>query len=249
MNTPVKILIVEDEMIIAANISLQLTMLGYEVVGIVPRAEDALTCVKQDQPDIVLMDINLKGELDGIETVKLIKEIQDVAVIYLTANADEVHFNRAKSTHPHAFISKPFKKLDLQRAIELTVDRLQQEKIETVEDHSSKSETSPFMLSDCIFVRHNEKMVKVDIQNILYIEAERNYCRIYSKGKEYLLVMTLKDMDEKLPNKHFLRVHRSFIVNLSQIDEIATSHIVIAKKAIPVSKSLKEELLKRLQTI
>ncbi|NRA91717.1 MAG: LytTR family transcriptional regulator, partial [Psychroserpens sp.] len=80
-------------------------------------------------------------------------------------------------------------------------------------------------------------------------EAERNYCRIYSKDKEYLLVMTLKDMDEKLPKKHFLRIHRSFIVNLSQIEEIASSHIAIGKKAIPVSKSLKEELLKRLQTI
>ncbi|WP_431136163.1 LytR/AlgR family response regulator transcription factor [Psychroserpens mesophilus] len=249
MNTPIKILIVEDEMIIAANISLQLTMLGYEVVGIVPRAEDALTCVKQDLPDIVLMDINLKGDLDGIETVKLIQKEQDVAVIYLTANADEAHFNRAKSTHPYAFISKPFKKLDLQRAIELTVDRLQLENNNEVDVVSSEPEPSPFMLSDCIFVRHHEKMVKVDIKDILYIEAERNYCRIYSKGKEYLLVMTLKDMDEKLPNKHFLRVHRSFIVNLSQIDEIASSHIVIAKKAIPLSKSLKEELLKRLQTI
>jgi DNA-binding LytR/AlgR family response regulator len=249
MNTPIKILIVEDEMIIAANISLQLTMLGYEVVGIVPRAEDALTCVKQDQPDIVLMDINLKGELDGIDTVKLMKEIQDIAIIYLTANADEANFKRAKSTHPHAFISKPFKKLDLQRAIELTVDRIQQEHNDSIEDNLLKPEPSPFMLSDCIFVRHNEKMVKVDITDILYIEAERNYCRIYSKGKEYLLVMTLKDMDEKLPNKHFLRIHRSFIINLSQIDEIATSHIVIAKKAIPLSKSLREELLKRLQTI
>ncbi|WP_456440666.1 LytR/AlgR family response regulator transcription factor [Psychroserpens sp.] len=249
MSTPIKILIVEDEMIIAANISLQLTTLGYEVIGIVPRAEEALTCVKQDLPDIVLMDINLKGDLDGIDTVKLIKEIHDVAVIYLTANADEVNFNRAKSTHPHAFISKPFKKLDLQRAIELTIDRIQQEKNDEIVDSVSKSEPSPFMLSDCIFVRHHEKMVKVEIKDILYIEAERNYCRIYSKGKEYLLVMTLKDMAEKLPNKHFLRVHRSFIINLSQIDEIATSHIVIAKKAIPVSKSLKEELLKRLQTI
>lgn len=249
MSTPIKILIVEDEMIIAANISLQLTTLGYEVIGIVPRAEEAMTCVQQDLPDIVLMDINLKGDLDGIDTVKLIQKDHEIAVIYLTANADETHFNRAKSTHPHAFISKPFKKLDLQRAIELTVDRIQQEKNDDIVDGVSKSEPSPFMLSDCIFVRHNEKMVKVHIKDILYIEAERNYCRIYSKGKEYLLVMTLKDMDEKLPSKHFLRVHRSFIVNLSQIDEIATSHIVIAKKAIPVSKSLKEELLKRLQTI
>lgn len=250
MDTLIKILIVEDEMIIAANISLQLSSLGYEVVGIVPRAEDAITCVKQEQPDIVLMDINLKGDLDGIETVKLIKEFSDVAVIYLTANSDDAHFQRAKHTHPYAYISKPFKKLDLQRAIELTVDRIQQEQLYGTHTSShSEDKSSPFMLSDCIFVRHHEKMVKVDIKNIFYIEAERNYCRIHSKNKEYLLVMTLKDVDGKLPNEHFLRVHRSFIVNLSQIDEVATSHIVIAKKAIPVSKSLKEELLKRLQTI
>ncbi len=196
-----------------------------------------------------IMDINLKGDLDGIETVKLIQKDHDVAVIYLTANADEAHFKRAKSTHPDAFISKPFKKLDLQRAIELTADRLQQENNNNLETMPSESNSSPLMLSESIFVRHHEKMVKVEIKDILYIEAERNYCRIYSKEKEYLLVMTLKDMDEKLPNKHFLRVHRSFIVNLSQIDEIASSHIVIAKKAIPVSKPLKEELLKRLQTI
>jgi len=248
MDQPIKILIVEDEIIIAANISLQLANLGYDVIGIIPRAQEALSCIKTEQPDIVLMDINLKGELDGIETVKLMQKSYDIPVIYLTANADDAHFNRAKATHPYAFISKPFKKLDLQRAIELTADRIQQNENDPKFNDDSEKLT-PFILSNCIFVRHHEKMVKVDIKDIHYIEAERNYCRIYSKDKEYLLVMTLKDMDEKLPNRHFLRVHRSFIVNLSQIDEIATSHIVIAKKAIPVSKSLKEELLNRLQTI
>ena len=250
MNNPVKILIVEDEMVIGANISLQLTALGYEVLGIVPRSEEAITCVEQDCPDIILMDINLKGDIDGVETAKMILKEHDVAIIYLTANADDENFNRAKSTHPYGFISKPFKKLDLQRSVELTIDRLMQKPSNSdASENITHQKTSPFLLSDCIFVRHHEKMVKVDIKDILYIEAERNYCRIYSKGKEYLLVMTLKDMDEKLPSKHFLRVHRSFIINLSQIDEIATSHIVIAKKAIPVSKTLKEELLTRLQTI
>lgn len=247
MTQPIKILIVEDEMIIAANISLQLSSLGYEVTGIIPRGEEALTNIKQNEPDIVLMDIALKGELDGIETVQIMQNDYDIPVIYLTANADDANFNRAKETNPYAFISKPFKKLDLQRAIELTVSRLQSES--EFEKHSAEEKSSPFILSDCIFVRHHEKMVKVDIKDVLYIEAERNYCRIYSKDKEYLLVMTLKDMDEKLPQRHFIRVHRSFIVNLSQIDEVATSHIVIARKAIPVSKTLKEELLNRLQTI
>ena len=246
MNKKTKILIVEDEMIIAANISLQLSTLGYEVTGILSRGEEALLHIEQQQPDILLLDINLKGNIDGIETAQIMQKTFNIPIIYLTANADEVNFNRAKSTHPYAFISKPFKKLDLERAIELTINRV---KSEHEQGTTSIEKTDPFILSDSIFVRHLEKMVRVDIKDILYIEAERNYCRIYSKVKEYLLVMTLKDLDEKLPQKHFIRVHRSFIVNLSQIDEVATSHIVIAKKAIPVSKSLKEELLNRLQTI
>lgn len=246
MNLKTKILIVEDEMIIAANISLQLSTLGYEVTGILSRGEEALLHIEQQQPDILLLDINLKGNIDGIETAQIMQKTFNIPIIYLTANADEVNFNRAKSTHPYAFISKPFKKLDLERAIELTVNRV---KSEHEQGTTSIEKTDHFILSDSIFVRHLEKMVRVDIKDILYIEAERNYCRIYSKIKEYLLVMTLKDLDEKLPQKHFIRVHRSFIVNLSQIDEVATSHIVIAKKAIPVSKSLKEELLNRLQTI
>lgn len=247
MASPIKILIVEDEMIIAANIALQLSSLGYEVTGIIPRGEEALNSIKQNRPDILLMDLSLKGEIDGIETVQIIQNDYKIPVIYLTANADDLNFNRAKDTNPYAFISKPFKKLDLQRAIELTVSRLQSET--NTEKIPSKENITPFILSDCIFVRHQDKMVKVDIKDILYIEAERNYCRIYSKDKKYLLVITLKDMDEKLPQQHFIRVHRSFIVNLSQIDEVANDHIVIARKAIPVSKTLKEELLKRLQTI
>ena len=171
----------------------------------------------------------------------------NIPVIYLTANADNFNFNRAKITHPYAFISKPYKKLDLQRAIELTVLQIQAEK--TPQKTNGGNEVLAYILSDYLFVRNNDKLVKVEIKDIFYIEAERNYCRIYSKDKEYLLVMTLKEMDEKLPQKHFIRVHRSFIVNLSKIDEISTSHIVIGKTAIPVSKALKEELLNRLQTL
>jgi DNA-binding LytR/AlgR family response regulator len=256
MKSAVKILIVEDEMIIAANISLQLSELGYEVTGILPRGEEALSHIKIDKPDIVLLDIQLKGDLDGIETAREIQKLYDIPIIYLTANTDEAHFNRAKETHPYAFISKPFKKLDLQRAIELTVDRIFIEKtsdnVENVygeEPTIAAENTTDFILNDRIFVRHNEKMLKIDIKDIYYIEADRNYCRIFSQNREYLLVMTLKDIDEKLPQKHFLRIHRSYIINLSQIDEVAGTHVVISKKAIPMSKAMRTELLKRLQTI
>ncbi|MCX7550500.1 LytR/AlgR family response regulator transcription factor [Xanthomarina sp. F2636L] len=247
MNSPIQILIVEDEMIIAANISLQLSSLGYEVTGIIPRGEEALLHIKKHQPDIALLDINLKGEMDGIETAILMQQDFNIPIIYLTANADDINFNRAKATNPYAFISKPFKKLDLQRAIEITTNLLKNEDKQSKKPIVNTEE--PLVLNDCIFVRHHEKMVKICIIDILYIEAERNYCRIYSKGKEYLIVTTLKDIDQKLPQDHFLRIHRSFIVNISKIDEIATTHVVVSKKAIPISKQLKSELLKRLHTI
>jgi DNA-binding LytR/AlgR family response regulator len=248
MIQPIQILVVEDEMIIAANISMQLTEMGYEVSGIIPRGEDAISHIKNSLPDIVLIDIQLKGELDGIETAQKMQEFHNnLAIIYLTANADEANFNRAKLTHPYAFISKPFKKLDLQRGIELTIHQLKCNI--TNPSNDSKNATSANILKDCLFVRHRDTMVKVDIKDIRYIQAERNYCRIFSNEKEYLIVTTLKDMDEKLPQKHFLRIHRSYIINLSQIDEIGGTHVVISRKAIPMTKGMRTELLTRLQTI
>jgi len=246
METLVKILIVEDEMIIGANISLQLSELGYEVTGIVPRGEEALIHVEQNKPDIVLLDIQLKGELDGIETAKRMQLNNDIPIIYLTANSDEKNFIRAKETNPYAFISKPFKKLDLQRAIELTIGRT----LISKKGSQKRMEDciSPHILNDSIFVKRNDKMIKILIKDIYYFEADRNYCKIFSKNRDCLLVMTLKNIGEKLPKEYFFRIHRSYIVNLSHIDEVAGSHVVILKKAIPLSKALRGKLLNRLQT-
>jgi len=92
-------------------------------------------------------------------------------------------------------------------------------------------------------------MVKVCIKDILYIEAERNYCKIHCRDKEHLIVSTLKELDEKLSANTLMRIHRSFIINMNHIDEIATSHVVIAKKAIPISNDLKKQLLQHIQKV
>ena len=246
MSSPIKILIVEDEMIIAANTSLQLTNLGYEVIGIVSRGEEALVQIEENLPDIILLDIQLKGELDGIETAHRMQKNFNIPIIYLTSNVDDANFERAKETKPYAFISKPFKKLDLAHAIDLTANRIIENEIKVSEENSSEPS---FVLSDRIFVRHNDRIVKIIIADILYIEADRNYCRIHAKGKIFLLVVTLKDIEKKLPKDYFIRVHRSYIINLLQIDEVAAKHLVISRKAIPLSKSLRADLLTRLQTI
>ena len=195
MDNRIKILVVEDEMIIGAKISMQLTALGYEVTGILPRGEEAILHVQEHKPDIILLDINLKGKLDGIETAEQIQQQNNIPIIYLTANADEATFNRAKHTKPSAFISKPFKQLDLQRAVELTISRMAENENNSRSDVANGNEQS-YILSDRIFVRHKDKMVKIMLADILYMEADRNYSRIFTSDKAYVLSITLKTIEQ-----------------------------------------------------
>ena len=243
MEDAVRILIVEDDMIIAANLSLQLSLLEYEVTGIESRGEEAVAHALDNTPDIILMDINLKGKLNGIETVSAIQATIDIPVIYLTANSDEATFAKAKETHPRAFITKPFNKLNLQRTIALVVEQQKKSLAQT----SAAPELQ--VLSDRIFIRHNGKLEKLLLEDILYIEAERNYCRIRTGTATHLLASTLKTMEEKLPPSLFARVHRSYMVSLSKLDVIADGHLEIGRKVIPLSKSYKEFLMHRIRTI
>lgn len=248
MNNLIKILVVEDEMVIGAKVSMMLTNLGYEVTGILPSGEDALVHLKENKTDIVLIDIHLKGKTDGIELAKKIGLQSWASIIYLTANTDEATFNRAKDTKPSAFISKPFKKLDLQRAIELTICRMHEVDTEVARANNLMNE-QPVILSDRIFIRCKDKMMKIMVSDILYIEADRNYSRIFTRAKEYLLSTTLKTIEGKLSSQLFVRTHRSYVINLAHVDEVADDHVIISQKAIPLSSGMKEHLLDRIQTL
>lgn len=242
----IKILIVEDEMIIGAKISMQLSTLGYEVTGILSRGEEVAAHVVESKPEIILLDINLKGSLDGIETALQLQKTVEIPIIYLTANSDEATFNRAKSTKPYAFISKPFNQLDLQRAIELTISRMG----ETGGQLATENPEEPaFILNDRIFVRHKEKMIKIMLADILYIEADRNYSHLYTKERDYVLAITLKTIDEKLPSKHFIRIHRSFIINVTHVEEVAEGSVKIGQQTIPLGAGMREVLLNSMRTL
>ena len=244
----VKILVVEDNMLIGAKIALQLASFGYEVAGILPQGEEAIAYMKENIVDIILLDINLKEKADGIETAKQIQKQFSVPVIYLTANADEATFNRAKITKPAAFISKPFKQVDLQRAIELTICRMAENQTGPV-SALENSNNQHFILRDRIFIRSRDKMIKIMVPDILYIEADRNYSQVFTRQKEFLLSLTLKAIEEKLPADIFVRIHRSYIINILQVEEVAESHVIIGQKAIPMSAVLKDNLLRKIQTL
>ena len=100
MEHKVKILVVEDEMLIGAKIALYLSELGYEVTALLPRAEEALQHVQDDLPDLALLDIQLRGDMDGITLAELLYTQHKIPVIFLTANTDDATFNRAKAARP-----------------------------------------------------------------------------------------------------------------------------------------------------
>ncbi len=243
-----KILMVEDDMIIAADISMQLTKLGYEVIGINTRGEDALNTIEANRPDIILMDIILTGKMNGIETAKIILEKYQVPLIFLTSNSDDATFQQASAAKPYAFISKPFQKSNLERTLKLTLQRIAVEK-ETETTPESTDHVSA--MDDRLFIRHKDQMVKVLLTEILYAEADRNYCKIYTEKQDYLLSVPLRNIESQLPPNEFLRVHRSFVVNLKKIDAISEYHeyLTIQSHQVPISRRTKEEVIKRLKMI
>ena len=116
-------LIVEDEILIAEELSERLARMGFKVVGLVDSADDAIQVALAERPDLVLMDIRLKGEKDGIHAATEILRRFRVPVIYLTAYSDRVTLDRAKETQAYGYVLKPFQPRELQVVIELAMHR------------------------------------------------------------------------------------------------------------------------------
>ena len=128
MNYKPRILIAEDEKIIAIDIKMTLTRFGYEVIAIVKNALEAIQKAEECKPDLILMDIMLGGYLDGIEAAKIISFRHNIPIIYLTALTDENTLLRANVKEPYQFLTKPFKEDELNHAIEKTLSRIKAEK-------------------------------------------------------------------------------------------------------------------------
>lgn len=116
-----KIMLVEDEMIVAVGMQRRLENMGYVVLDIVDNGEEAVRKAGELKPDLILMDIVLKGEMDGIEAAQQIHELYDIPIIYLTAYSDEETLERAKITEPFGYVLKPFEDREVQSVIEMAL--------------------------------------------------------------------------------------------------------------------------------
>lgn len=238
------ILIVEDEPIIAADIQDRLIDLDYQVIGIIDNGEEALLKIQQEVPDMVLMDIHLAGRLDGVETAIRLRQITNTPLIFLTSNSDEPTFQRAKEARPHAFISKPFRGRDLVHAIALAIGEGSIDSSAQSSSANSAQENTPQASHDRLFIKVKDRLIRLMLTDILYLEADDYYCKVHTEDESYLATKTLKKLSVQLPSEGpFFRCHRSYMVNLNRITEISETHVFLGNYKVPLSRSKRAEIL------
>ena len=245
------ILIVEDESIVAKDIQMSLRKLGYNVVAICSNGEDAIRAAEEHRPELVLMDIMLKGEMSGNEAAEQIRSRFNVPIIYLTAYADESTLSKAKITEPYGYIIKPFKEIDLRTSIEMALYKHQKETDIRKERDFLYSIVENKDSKDIIFVKSNSRLVKVRTKDIYFIEALKDYVVINTSNARYTIHSTMKDIERKLSPNEFVRVHRSFIVRIDKITDIEPPNLMLEdeKKPIPIGGSYKDELTKKINQV
>lgn len=244
-----KILIIEDEFLIADELTEILENEGYEVAFVADNGLEALDFFKENVVDLVLCDINIKGSWDGIKTITKIIEIKQVPVIYLTALTDKDTLERAKATFPAAYIPKPFNLVNLRMAIELAINNfaMKIQPLRILKHEKGTENTSKEMIlqvNDDIFIKQNYQFVKFPLNEILFIEADNTHTHIITLQRKYTLRQTMGGVFERLPLKNLVRVHRSFAVNINKIDSFNDYEINIGTHQIPLSRTYKEEFMK-----
>lgn len=238
----IKVLIVEDKLLIAEDIAAKLRKHNFDVTGIYDRGEDAVASLNESLPDLILMDINLAGELDGIETVRRIREKYAIPVIYLSDYTDGDTVNRAKQTLPANYLSKPFQEADLVRAIEIAFHNARANRPPAAEKQA--------LLPEHVFLRtNNQSFIKLAYDDILFLEADKVYCDVITKDKRYKLSISMNHVHEQLDNPDFVRVHRSNVINVNNITALEGNVVHMGEHEIQMSKDYKDALMAQLKFI
>lgn len=237
----VKILVVEDEIIIADNICDTLNDLGYEALEPVINYTDAIETIEKDKPDLAILDIQLSGKKTGIDLAEKIRKNYDFPFIFLTSNADPLTVSQAKKVMPPAYLIKPFTKDELYTAIEIAVYNYSRRVGEVDEEE--------LIIKDAFFIKEKHTFIKLKFEDILYIKSEHVYAEIQlTNNQKHLIRGNLNKIITKL-NTKFVRIHRSYIVNLDYLQQIDQNNIVLLNVSIPIGKKYKDDLLQKINLL
>ncbi|MGM9509686.1 response regulator [Larkinella sp. GY13] len=253
----IHILVIEDEAVLAMDLSDTLEEEGYYVVGIANNGRKALELFKTQRVDLVVCDIQLKGDWDGIETIGQIQTVRPVPVIYTTALSDKSTLERAKQTLPAAYLTKPVIISSLRIAMELALHNFSHKQELAVPDEAvelnnilekdSPSRETILRIDNLIFIKHNYQFVKILLEDILILEADGPYTTIVTNDRKYAIRLTLTTLLERLSEMQLARVHRSFAVHIKKVEGFSDREITIGKHIIPLGRQYKQAFIQQFQ--
>lgn len=227
-----KVYVVEDMGIARASILSALSRSGHQVMGSAASAESAWMEIQTLQPDLVLVDINLKGSKDGIWLGEKIKSHFETMVIFLTASSDTVHLSKIIAMDAEGYLMKPFNNPSLITMIEMAAIRWHKNNKVVLKDQQFS------------FVKTKTGLHKIVIPEILYFQSDTNDVHIHLSNVTYITRAKLTDM---IPNldlpDNFIRIHRRYIINKHQIKTIQTNSLMLSNEVeIPVSKGFIDDV-------
>lgn len=227
-------IIVEDIQIAADFLSKFCEKSGLvEVQGHFLNVADALVFLDTGRPDLIFLDV----EMPGASGFDLLDRLTYSPRIILTTSKTEYAFD-AFQYNVSDYLKKPF-----------TYKRF----LESIHKIQAQTPTAltpqPGVDNDVIFIRADERLVKLKKEDILYIESMRDYVKFVTPGKTYITYSTLKNMEERLAGQDFIKVHRSYIININKIDDIRGNEVYVQGSPIPVGKGHKEDLAARLNIL
>lgn len=238
------ILLIEDEVLTALTLQETLEAAGHRITAVARNVTEAIDAVKQELPDLALVDIQLEGASpDGVLTVARLQAIHRIPVIYLTANSESETFQRAKLTAPAAYLIKPFRPTELVMQVELAYHQYQ------LNLDASKS----VLNSSFVYLPLNKGYDKINRNDVLYLQADGAYVKLGQLGMDspLLLSMNLGHLAQYFTTPNFYRVSRSLLVNLDHINRLENNHLYMNKLKLPItiSESIRLNLMKKLTVI
>ncbi|NJL14635.1 MAG: response regulator transcription factor [Microscillaceae bacterium] len=247
----IRILVLEDEPEIAADLRETLEEFGYIVTDTVHSGEEALASVRRQAPDLALFDIKINGFMDGIQTAEEVKKLAPIPIIFLTAHYEKELLDRAKRTFPVNYLLKPFEEERLRIAIELAISNHSAQATEDKNlDEEAEEDTRPRenheynIAHDRIFIKIEGRWVRIFIDDILYLRAEGSGCHIITTQNQVISIRSqnLKNFMERLNHPKIVRTDRSYAVNIDKVIILEGNTLFLEKTMTPPMPTLSTSL-------
>jgi two-component system, LytTR family, response regulator LytT len=231
-----RILIAEDVHNVTIDLKHILEGMGYTVQKFAGTGEAVIKSIEEDAPDLVLMDTLLNGELAGIETATMVYDLYKIPVVFLTGEVPEDFIREMVVSEAYGVVIKPFRPETLRLAIELALNK----------HRSPGKAVMPYEGS--IFVRTEYRHQRIDPDQILYVEAMKDYVDIHLVNGTVTTHTTIKGIENLLPEEDFVRIHRSYIVRIDKIHSIRYPDLIVEgkMKVLPIGGFYKKNLFSRL---